>query len=43
LYLFGIFWGHRETGTFGELLIDLEEDKGARTVVFGLLAGMGRK
>jgi hypothetical protein len=31
------------TGTFGELLIDLEEDKAARAVVFGLLAGMGRK
>jgi hypothetical protein len=29
--------GHSETRTFGELLIDLEEDKAARAVVFGLL------
>jgi hypothetical protein len=28
--------------TFGELLIDLEEDKTARAVVFGLLAEMER-
>jgi hypothetical protein len=28
--------------TFGELLIDLEEDKAARAVVFGLLAEMHR-
>jgi len=28
--------------TFGELLIDLEEDKAARAVVFGLLAEMER-
>jgi hypothetical protein len=34
----GEFWGHPETRTFGELLIDLEEDKVARAVVFGLLA-----
>jgi hypothetical protein len=39
----GTFWGHPETRTFGELLIDLEEDKAARAVVFGLLAEMGRK
>jgi hypothetical protein len=39
----GEFWGHPETRTFGELLIDLEEDKAARAVVFGLLAEMGRK
>jgi hypothetical protein len=32
------FWGHPETRTFGELLIDLEEDDAARTVIFGLLA-----
>jgi hypothetical protein len=37
------FCGHPETRTFGELLIDLEEDKAARAVVFGLLAEMGRK
>ncbi len=28
---------------FGELLIDLEEDKAARAVVFGLLREMERK
>jgi hypothetical protein len=28
---------------FAELLIDLEEDKAARAVVFGLLAEMERK
>jgi hypothetical protein len=39
----GTFWGHPETRTFGELLIDLEEDKAARAVVCGLLAEMERK
>jgi hypothetical protein len=39
----GEFWGHPETRTFGELLIDLEEDKVARAVVFGLLAEMERQ
>jgi len=39
----GEFWGHPETRTFGELLIDLEEDKAARPVVFGLLREMERK
>jgi hypothetical protein len=39
----GEFWGHPETRTYGELLIDLEEDKAARAVVFGLLRDMGRK
>ena len=38
----GEFWGHSETRTFGKLLIDLEEDKAARAVVFGLLAEMER-
>jgi hypothetical protein len=38
----GTFRGHPETRTFGELLIDLEEDKAARAVVFGLLAEMER-
>jgi hypothetical protein len=38
----GSYWGHSETRTFGELLIDLEEDKAARASVFGLLAEMGR-
>jgi hypothetical protein len=36
----GEFWGHPETRTFGELLIDLEEDRAARAVVFGLLEEM---
>jgi hypothetical protein len=39
----GTFWGHPQTRTFGELLIDLEEDKAARAVVFGLLREMERK
>jgi hypothetical protein len=38
----GEFWGHPETKSFGELLIDLEEDKAARAVVFGLLREMER-
>jgi hypothetical protein len=39
----GEFWASPETRTFGELLIDLEEDQAARAVVFGLLAEMERK
>jgi hypothetical protein len=39
----GTFWGYPETRTFGELLIDLEEDKAARAVVFGLLGEMERR
>jgi len=39
----GTFWGNPETRTFGELLIDLEEDKAARAVVFGLLREMDRE
>jgi hypothetical protein len=39
----GEFWGNPETRTFGELLIELEEDKAARAVVFGVLAEMERK
>jgi hypothetical protein len=39
----GTYWGHPETREFGELLIDLEEDRAARAVVFGLLAEMERK
>jgi hypothetical protein len=38
----GDFWGHPKTRSFGELLIDLEEDKAARAVVFGLLREMER-
>jgi hypothetical protein len=33
----GEFWASPETRTFGELLIDLEEDKAARAVIVGLL------
>jgi hypothetical protein len=39
----GEFWGSPETRAFAELLIDLEEDKAARAVVFGLLREMERK
>ena len=39
----GEFWGHPKTRMFGELLIDLEEDKAARAVVFGLLREMRRR
>jgi hypothetical protein len=38
----GEFWASPETRTFGELLIDLEEDKAARAVEFGLLREMER-
>jgi len=38
------FWGHPETGTtFGELVIDPEEERATRAVVFGLLREMERK
>jgi hypothetical protein len=33
----GTFWGHPETRTVGELLIDLEEDRILRAVLVGLL------
>jgi hypothetical protein len=39
----GTLWGHPETRTFGELLIDLEEDKAAGAVVFGLLRERERR
>jgi hypothetical protein len=39
----GEFWGYPATRDFGELLIDLEEDRAARAVVFGLLREMERK
>jgi len=39
----GEFYGHPETRSFGELLIDPEEDTVARAVVFGLLREMERK
>ena len=38
----GEFWGHPETRSFGELLIDLEEDRYARAVIWGLLREMER-
>jgi hypothetical protein len=38
----GEFWGYPESRAFAELLIDLEEDKAARAVVFGLLREMER-
>jgi hypothetical protein len=37
------FWGNRETRNFGELLIDLGEDKAARAAGVGLLREMERK
>jgi hypothetical protein len=39
----GEFWRCPKTREFGELLVELEEDKAARAVVFGLLREMGRK
>ena len=39
----GEFWGHPETRCFGELLIDLEEDKYAKAVIWGLLREMERR
>jgi len=33
----GEFWGHPETRTFGELLIDCEEDRVTRAVLVGML------
>jgi hypothetical protein len=39
----GEFWSYPESRAFAELLIDLEEDKAARAVVFGLLREMERK
>jgi hypothetical protein len=34
--------GHPETRTFGELLIDLEEDRTLKAVIWGLLGEMER-
>jgi hypothetical protein len=39
----GEFWGHPETRSFGELLIDLEEDWTLKAVIWGLLREMERK
>jgi hypothetical protein len=38
----GSYWGNPKTRTFAEILIDCEEDRTARAVVFGLLAEMER-
>jgi hypothetical protein len=38
----GEFWGNPATRTFGELLIDLEEDKSLKAVIWGLLREMER-
>jgi hypothetical protein len=35
--MIGEYWGHPRTRAFGELLIDLEEDRMARAVVVGML------
>jgi hypothetical protein len=39
----GSYWGNPETRGFGELLIDLEEDKYAKAVIWGLLREMERR
>ena len=39
----GEFWGNPRTRTFAELLIDLEEDKAAKAVVWGLLRELERR
>jgi hypothetical protein len=33
----GEFWGHPQSRTFAELLIDCEEDRGLRAVLVGML------
>ena len=38
----GEFWASPDTRTFGELLIDLEEDNYAKAVIWGLLREMER-
>jgi hypothetical protein len=36
-------WGNPKTRTFAELLIDLEEDRSLKAVIWGLLREMERK
>ena len=38
-----VLLGNPETGTFGELLIDLQEDRMPRAVMFGLQSEMERQ
>jgi hypothetical protein len=38
----GEFWGHPKTRTFGELLIDCEEDQTLRAVLNSMLRGADR-
>ena len=38
----GVFWANPQTRTFGELLIDLEEEPYAKAVIWGLLREMER-
>jgi hypothetical protein len=38
----GEFWANPKTRTFGELLIDLEESKYAKAMIWGLLREMER-
>jgi len=39
----GEFWGHPERRSFGGLLIDLEEDRTLKAVIWGLLREMERE
>jgi hypothetical protein len=39
----GEFWGHPESRTFADLLIECEEDRTRRAVLVGMLREMGRE